>query len=118
MSTSINVYLPHGQAIALLSAIAGMPGLDEARAVIGDAISCVGEWSTSLMDAINRSAETGQAVFVAGDCHEDALQLIDDGLAVVSDGDAGCAVLTGDDPYDRPYTVVLVDMYAHELRNA
>lgn len=70
-----------------------------------------------MLSAIERSASTGRKVTLEGLGHlADVRGLIDDGLAVLSASDDGVATVTGHDPGDRPFTVCLVDIYAHELR--
>jgi hypothetical protein len=70
----------------------------------------------TLLAAIERSASTGQPVTLEGsNVTADAADLLANGLAELSEGDCGCAVLAGHDPEGRPYTVHLIDVYAHDL---
>ncbi len=70
----------------------------------------------NILAAIEKSAETGRAVTVEGmDALNDARGLIDNELAWLSVSADGGAILSGEDPEDRPFTIVLCDVYAHEL---
>jgi len=67
-----------------------------------------------LLSAIERSARNARPATIEGDeCAEDATQLLDDGLAVLSEGedDEGTfSILTGHDPEGLPFTVILADI--------
>lgn len=72
---------------------------------------------TTLLGAITMSARMrGAAIDLEGLEHDaEAYDLIESGLAELSVGESGEAILAGHDSADRPYRVRLVDVYAHEL---
>jgi len=72
--------------------------------------------SQSLLGCIEQSAATGAPVTLEGADHLfEARELVANGLAMIEVGSSGQAILVGDDPESRPFTVILVDIYAHEL---